>query len=418
MLGREHRDLTVARFIDRTGLNRIVETARRREDCATSAADHSRDGGAARGERAQIRSSLEARIVFEKVRTFLLRGRRRDGGPGVADLEPVLLVVSNHARRKRQHGLPCCRVVADRGRVRRGDRLVESGDQIDFKQLVGRNCLSRGLIERILAVEVDRDRVAVLRKAAADASDGLRHDRHHERPEIKAEVDGRRVTITKCFNRRRTLGHGLQTTTDHDPIAVIRQGVLEPDHDLILVRCVVDQQAARIDGDVEFRATGTKGIAGAAAADDRDIVRDGGRIDVHARAEPEGELLRRLVQRVSRLPNHEEWRVAAGVGRHHVERHDPPFLKLLHLLVAGTPCPLAPPPPRRHRSPHGPPRALRSEHVFHRSQPRRIDHEIHPQEKRREEGERTRPTFDRKRFSGGKVLLPVNSSPCFATATP
>ena len=181
------RDLAVAGLIDRAGLCRIIEAACGRGYRPARSVDGGTDGGTTGRERAQVGRGGEARVGIGEIDALLLRGRGDDGSLRIADLEPVQLVVRN--RGERQHGLARGRIIGDRSGIECGDGLVIPGGRIHLEQLIGRDGGGRGLAERILTVEIDGDRVAVLRQAASGAGERLGHDRHHERTDIESEVE-------------------------------------------------------------------------------------------------------------------------------------------------------------------------------------------------------------------------------------
>ena len=325
-----HRDLAVAGLIDRAGLNRVVEILRRREDRPARTADDGRDGGATRRERSQAGSAGEARVVVGEVNPFLPRGRGHDRCLRAADLQPVELVVGNGG--KCQHGLAGGRVIGDGGGIEGGDGLVDARGRVDFEQLVGGDGRGRGLAEWILAVEIDGDRVAVLRQAAARASERLRHDRLHERTEVEAEVEIEGAAAAEGFGRGGSLRNGLEPAADHDPVGVVGQRVREAEDHLVLVGQVVDGGTAGHDREVDIRARSAEAVSGAAAPHDRDVA-ERRWIDGHARAEPEGECLRRFGQRGGILAADEKGRRAGGIRGDEVERHHATLFEPFELVV-------------------------------------------------------------------------------------
>ena len=177
--------------------------------------------------------------------------------------------------------------------------------------------------QRIIAVEINLDRVAVLRKRRPRPRHRLRNDRHDEGTHVDPEVETPRSG--------RVVGDRLEPGADRDAIRVIGQRLRKPDHDLVFIRQSVDRDAARDDRDVGLGAGAAKAVAGPAAPHDRDRP-ERTRIDLDARAELQRDLLRSLGERLDRLADLEEGIVArGGVGRHEVKRHHAALFELLEL---------------------------------------------------------------------------------------
>ena len=241
LIGIDTHELPVPRLIHGTRLPGVLKVARRRGDEPASSIDHGFHRRAAGRERPKTCRSSEARVVFDKVGALDLRGRGGNGGRGVADLQPVLLVIGDRACRERQHRLAGGGIVGDRRRIDRGHGLVGTGGRVDLKQLVGGDSLCRAGGERILGVEIDHDRVAILRQGVAHAAgDRLWHDRHHKGADIEPKIKCVGNAALEGIGRRGTLGQRLEATPNRDPVGVVGQSGRETNDDLVLVGQVVD----------------------------------------------------------------------------------------------------------------------------------------------------------------------------------
>ncbi len=338
MLRGVHRNLAVAGLIHGARLPGVLEGACRRGYDPARSIDHGVHRGAAGRERPKIRCRGEARVVVGEVRALLHRGRSGDRGRGVADLQPVLLVVGDRARGECQHGFCRGSVVGDGRRIDRGHRLVGARGRVDLEQLVGGD-RSRGAGgERIFAIEIDRDRVAILRQGVAHAGDRLRYDRHNECTDIDPEIEVVGGAAAEGISRCGPLGQRFEATADHDPVGIVGQDVREADDHLVLVGEVVHREL-HVDTahqrDVALRARSAEAVSGGAAPHDRDIPERGG-VDANARAEPKRECLRRFGQRGGRLAADEKRCRAGGISRNEVERHHAAFFKPLKLTVVNS----------------------------------------------------------------------------------
>ena len=126
-----------------------------------------------------------------------------------------------------------------------------------------------------------------------------------------------------------------KASSDDDLVAVVRERVLEPDHDLVLVRGVVYEDAPELDRDVRKCSSVTEGVAATAAPPHRNrSKRSRTAVDHDTRAEPQRDLLGRLDER-RRCPGIScdvKGSRGFGIGGNHVERHDAARLKPLHKM--------------------------------------------------------------------------------------
>ena len=320
------RGVAMPRFVHRAGLAREADVAdgrlhlRPRVD--RSLQRRQRGGGGAAGglpEGAEILGGGERGVLVGALR---LRSERRDGL--AADLQAEHRAIGEVGREP-QSG-PAGGGVERHGGGNEGGADVVAGG-IDGDQPVERGGLGGRLQQGFVRVEVDVDRIAGLRQRSADSRDRLRNDGPHKGAELETEVDRRSVHTA-------AIG-GPEAGSDDDLVAVVRERVLEPDHDLVLVRGVVHQNAAEVDGRIGEGAAGPEGVAPASAPPYRDgAERGGAAVDHDAGAEPQGDLLRRLDERrrgdcITRDVERGE---ALGVGRHEIERHHAAVFELLELL--------------------------------------------------------------------------------------
>ena len=223
---------------------------------------------------------------------------------------------------------------------------------------------------RLRAADRDLEEVAVaiLRHVGAEgdelrAGHWLRHDRHHLGAEVEPEVELEGTAVTELFRRdARPLRHGLQPSCpgprDLDPVGVVGERVRKADDDGVLVGEIVDGDATGDDDDVV--AVTEDAIP---PTDHRNAGGDRLRIDLRSRAEVERDLRGCLVLGA---PLGDE-RADMSEGRHEVERHHLPSLKLLELLVG-----IGLPPP-----PDGPthcPETARCEEIPNGGQPAGEEH--------------------------------------------
>ena len=276
------RSVAVAGGIDGAVRRRESQISRRRHQCRPRG-DDAVHRHARRSEGPQVAGGGEARVIVAS----LGHGCGHDGDPGVsADLEPVELAVGDGTVGERKHRPARRAIEGDTGGIhRRGRRHVGTGGGIDLEQPVRRNRLGRRDVERVIAIERDSDRVAVLRQRGTHAGDRLRHDRPYERAKVEPEIEASR--------RRGIIGGGSQPGADRDAIGVVGQRFGESYDDFVLVGQVVDGDAAGHDRLVGLRAGVAEAVSGGTASHDRNAAeRAGG--DLDARAEPQRDLLRRL----------------------------------------------------------------------------------------------------------------------------
>ena len=130
----------------------------------------------------------------------------------------------------------------------------------------------------------------------------------------------------------------LQPAANRDPIDVVRQRLREPQHDLVLVREIIDgddaDAAGRRHGNVV--AVAKHGVAPGTGTDDRDRPERVG-IDLGSGTEPQRDLLRRLLERGVRRDE------LSGIRKRgdEVERHHAALFELFTALQVAA-APLAP----------------------------------------------------------------------------
>ena len=211
--------------------------------------------------------------------------------------------------------------IGDRRRIERRSDVGARG--IDFDQPVERGVRRRGLIERVIGIEVDRDRVPRLfERACAAPGDRLRHDSLHMGTQIEPEVDARRP--------RGAAVDRLQPGTDVDPIEAVGQRLGEPDHQLVSVRGVIDADEPDRAAERERGVVGRAKRAVGPRPHDGHVGQRAG-IELNARREPERDLLRSLGddRRPRRHAGCVERLIAARKGRHEIEGEEPAALEPL-----------------------------------------------------------------------------------------
>ena len=205
-IGIDIHELPVPRLIHGTRLPGVLKVARRRGDEPASSIDHGFHRRAAGRERPKTCRSSEARVVFDKVGALDLRGRGGNGGRGVADLQPVLLVIGDLPRGERQHCIAGGGVIIDRRRINHGHGLVGTGGRIDFEKLIGGRFLRRDGAQRIFGIEIDNDFVAQLREKKPVGNRNRTHRRH--RTTTSEFHDGRKVCTLHRDDSTRWVGTG------------------------------------------------------------------------------------------------------------------------------------------------------------------------------------------------------------------
>ena len=278
------RRVAMTGLVHRAGLTREADAAQRcgHRRPGIDGPGHRRDRGGGRAARraAQQAEVLRGRERGVVVAALRLRIERRDRA--AAHLQAIELPVGQVGG-ELQPGPAGDGVEGHQARGEGGARVVAV--VIDLDHAIHGGVRHRLELQRFVGVEIDVDRVARLGERPGHAGHRLGNDGRHERAQLETQVDRRGVHAAAVA--------GAEARSDHDLVGVVRQGVLEPDHDLVAVGGVVDEDAAELDRHVGEGATGSEGIAPAAAPPHRDRTERGGAaVDHHARAEPEGDLLR------------------------------------------------------------------------------------------------------------------------------
>ena len=168
----------------------------------------------------------------------------------------------------------------------------------------------------------------------------LRNHRHHLRPEIESEIQLEAAAAAKIFCRHRCGTTDLcacfeprnTRTADRDAIAVVWERFSKTNNDLILIRQIVDRNAAWCDDDVVGVSKRSKWIkSSTAASDDNTAERCG--VDLYARTESDRDLLRRLVFGDS-FGNQ---RSCVRKCRHEIERHHSARLEIFNVTQIAAP---------------------------------------------------------------------------------
>ena len=168
----------------------------------------------------------------------------------------------------------------------------------------------------------------------------LRNHRHHLRPEIESEIQLEAAATAKIFCRHRCGTTDLcacfeprnTRTADRDAIAVVWERFSKTNNDLILIRQIVDRNAAWCDDDVVGVSKCSKWIISSTAASDDNAAERCG-VDLYARTESDRDLLRRLVFGDS----FGDQRSCVRKCRHEIERHHSARLEIFNVTQIAAP---------------------------------------------------------------------------------